>query len=54
LDELGRITLAARGDGRTVITDNTVGPFAAVQGDAIIARGDARIAATHYRCWLTG
>jgi len=54
LDELGRITLAARGDGRTVTTDSTAGPFAAVQGDAIIARGDARIAATRYRCWLTG
>ncbi|MEU3345137.1 NAD(P)H-binding protein [Streptomyces sp. NPDC006700] len=53
LDELGRITLNARPDGRTVVTDDTAGMFAAVHGDAIIAKGDARIASTHYNDWLT-
>ncbi|MFC1433805.1 SDR family oxidoreductase [Streptacidiphilus sp. N1-3] len=54
LDELGRITLAARGDSRTVTTDNTVPPFGAVPGDAIIAKDGARITPTHYRDWLAG
>ncbi|MFI9626480.1 SDR family oxidoreductase [Streptomyces sp. NPDC052042] len=53
LDELGRITLNAHPDGRTVVTDNTAGMFAAVQGDALIAKGDARIAPTHYSDWLS-
>ena len=52
LDELGRITLAARGDDRKVVTDATAGMFAAVPGDALIARGDAVIATTTYRDWL--
>jgi uncharacterized protein YbjT (DUF2867 family) len=52
LDELGRLTLAARGDQRTVTTDPTVGLFAAVPGDAIIANGDAVLAHTNYRDWL--
>ncbi|WP_406394893.1 SDR family oxidoreductase [Streptomyces sp. NBC_00887] len=52
LDELGRITLAARGDGRTVVTDDSAGMFAAVPGDAIIAKSDVLIAPTHYRDWL--
>ncbi|MGI5440970.1 SDR family oxidoreductase [Streptomyces shenzhenensis] len=53
LDDLGRITLDAHPDGRTVVTDDTAGIFAAVSGDALIARGDARIAPTHYRDWLS-
>ncbi|MFF3505725.1 SDR family oxidoreductase [Streptomyces sp. NPDC003247] len=53
LDELGRITLNAHPDGRTVVTDDTAGMFAAVQGDALIAKGDARIAPTHYSDWLS-
>ncbi|MCZ0986933.1 SDR family oxidoreductase [Streptomyces diastatochromogenes] len=53
LDELGRITLEVHPDGRTVVTDDTAGMFAAVQGDALIARGDARIAPTHYSDWLS-
>jgi uncharacterized protein YbjT (DUF2867 family) len=53
LDELGKITLAARGDHRTVITDNSAGIFAAASGDALIAKGDAVIAKTSYRDWLT-
>ncbi|MFD8546898.1 SDR family oxidoreductase [Streptomyces sp. NPDC059649] len=53
LDELGRITLNAHPDGRTVVTDDTAGMFAAVRGDALIAKGDARIAPTHYSDWLS-
>ncbi|HST66691.1 MAG TPA: NAD(P)H-binding protein [Mycobacteriales bacterium] len=52
LDELGRITLAARGDHRTVVTDDTAGLFAAVRGDALIAKDGAVIAKTSYREWL--
>jgi uncharacterized protein YbjT (DUF2867 family) len=52
LDELGRITLAAHGDHRKVVTDNTAGMFAAVSGDALIAKDGAIIAKTTYREWL--
>jgi uncharacterized protein YbjT (DUF2867 family) len=52
LDELGKITLAARGDQRTVVTDNGAGMFAAVSGNALIAKDGAVIAATAYREWL--
>jgi uncharacterized protein YbjT (DUF2867 family) len=52
LDELGRITLAAHGDHRTVVTDNSAGMFAVASGDALIAKGDAVIAKTTYREWL--
>jgi uncharacterized protein YbjT (DUF2867 family) len=52
LDELGRITLAARGDHRTVVTDNSAGTFAAASGDALIAKDGAVIAKTTYREWL--
>lgn len=52
LDELGRITLAAHGDRRTVVTDNTAGMFAAAPGDALIAKDGAVIAKTSYREWL--
>ncbi|MGI5241891.1 SDR family oxidoreductase [Dactylosporangium sp. CA-139066] len=52
LDELGRITLAAKGDPRTVTTDPSAGMFAAVPGDAIIAKPGAVLAPTHYREWL--
>jgi uncharacterized protein YbjT (DUF2867 family) len=53
LDELGRITLAARGDRRTVITDNSAGMFAAAPGDVLIAKEGAVIARTTYREWLS-
>ncbi|WP_329163522.1 NAD(P)H-binding protein [Streptomyces sp. NBC_01717] len=53
LDELGRMTLNARPDGRTVVTDDTAGMFAAVRGDVLTAKGDARIAPTHYTDWLS-
>ena len=52
LDELGRITLAARGDHRAVVTDDSAGMFAAASGDALIATEDAVIAKTSYREWL--
>jgi uncharacterized protein YbjT (DUF2867 family) len=52
LDELGRITLATRGDHRTVTTDPTVGSLAAVPGNAIIAKDGAVRATTSYRDWL--
>ncbi|MFE9610725.1 SDR family oxidoreductase [Streptomyces sp. NPDC006012] len=53
LDDLGRITLDAHPDGRTVVTDETAGFFASVRGDALTAKGDARLAPTHYRDWLS-
>ncbi|WP_040790712.1 SDR family oxidoreductase [Nocardia paucivorans] len=52
LDELGRITLAARNDDRTVVTDATAGMFAAVTDDALLAGPDAHVTSTHYRSWL--
>jgi uncharacterized protein YbjT (DUF2867 family) len=52
LDELGKLTLAAHGDHRTVITDNDAGMFAAASGDALIAKDGAVIAKTSYREWL--
>jgi len=52
LDELGRITLAARDDHRTVVTDDSAGVFAAASGDALIAKDGAVLAATTYREWL--
>jgi uncharacterized protein YbjT (DUF2867 family) len=52
LDELGRVTLAARQDNRTVITDDRAGTFAGVTGDVLTAGPDAHPAATHYRDWI--
>ncbi|GGV19198.1 LysR family transcriptional regulator [Kitasatospora herbaricolor] len=52
LDEVGRITLAAREDGRPVVTDDRAGLFAAVRGDVLTAGPAARLAPTHYRDWL--
>jgi uncharacterized protein YbjT (DUF2867 family) len=52
LDELGRITLAARRDDRTVVTDGSAGMFAAVTGDVLVGGPDAHLAPTHYRDWL--
>ncbi|MFI1487526.1 SDR family oxidoreductase [Streptomyces sp. NPDC020747] len=53
LDELGRITLAAHPDGRTVTTDDSAGMFAAVRGAVLIAPKDAHIAPTRYTDWLS-
>lgn len=52
LDELGRITLAARGDQRTVTTDDSAGMFAAAPNDVLVAPDGAVIAPTAYREWL--
>ena len=52
LDELGKITLAARGDQRVVVTDSSAGMFASASGDALIAEDGAIIARTTYREWL--
>ncbi|UNM12763.1 NAD(P)H-binding protein [Streptomyces formicae] len=52
LDELGRITLAARPDGRSVVTDEEAGMFAVVPGTVLTAPEDADLAPTHYRDWL--
>jgi uncharacterized protein YbjT (DUF2867 family) len=64
LDELGRVTLAARGDGRGVITDDQAGMFAAVTGDELVAGPDAvdvalstlmagvALEPTRYRDWI--
>ena len=54
LDDLGRITLAARGDHRTVVTDPSAGLYAAVPGNALLAQGDATVLGTTYRQWLAG
>jgi uncharacterized protein YbjT (DUF2867 family) len=45
LDELGRVTLAAQGDSRSVITDDQAGMFGAITGDELIAGPDAARAA---------
>lgn len=52
LDDLGRLTVTAKGDGRSVVTDDAAGLFAAVPGDVLTAPRDARIAPTHYTDWL--
>ncbi|MFF4398818.1 SDR family oxidoreductase [Streptomyces sp. NPDC001480] len=51
LDEVGRITLAHKGDNRTVVVDPTAGMFAAVKGDVLTDK-DARLAPTRYTDWL--
>ncbi|MBL3670560.1 SDR family oxidoreductase [Streptomyces sp. M2CJ-2] len=53
LDELGRLTLTAKSDGRSVVTDDSAGMFAAAHGDVLTASDDARIAPTHYTDWLS-
>jgi uncharacterized protein YbjT (DUF2867 family) len=52
LDELGKVTLAARHDNRTVVTDDKAGTFGGVTGDVLTAAPDARLAPTHYRDWI--
>ncbi|MEU1786038.1 SDR family oxidoreductase [Streptomyces sparsogenes] len=52
LDELGRITLAHKGDPRPVVTDPTAGMFAAVKGD-VLTDENARLAPTRYADWLS-
>ncbi|MCX5264551.1 SDR family oxidoreductase [Streptomyces sp. NBC_00199] len=52
LDELGRVTVAAKGDGRQVVVDDAAGMFGVVKGDVLTAPDGARIAPTRYRDWL--
>ncbi|MCX4811051.1 NAD(P)H-binding protein [Streptomyces sp. NBC_01239] len=52
LDELGRLTLTAKGGAGSVVTDDAAGMFAAAPGDVLTAPEGARIAATHYTDWL--
>ncbi|MET9353128.1 NAD(P)H-binding protein [Streptomyces sp. NPDC006617] len=52
LDELGRLTLAHKGDARTVVTDPGAGMFAAVEGD-VLTDLDAHLAPTRYADWLS-
>jgi uncharacterized protein YbjT (DUF2867 family) len=52
LDELGRLTLTATNDARSVVTDDDAGMFAAVPGDVLTAGADARIGDAHYTDWL--
>ncbi|MFB7497003.1 SDR family oxidoreductase [Streptomyces sp. NPDC056161] len=52
LDELGRITLAHKGDRRTVVTDPSAGMFAMVKGDVLTDK-NARLATTRYADWLS-
>ena len=52
LDELGRATLAARQDRRTVLTDEQAGMLAGITGDVLIAGPDAHLAPTHYLDWI--
>ncbi|GGX76196.1 SDR family oxidoreductase [Streptomyces fructofermentans] len=51
LDELGRLTFTAKGDTRSVVTDDAAGMLAAVPGDVLTNAG-ARLAPTHYTDWL--
>src|SRR5262249_18522188 len=52
LDELGRITLAAQQDKRTVVTDDKAGTFAGITGNVLTAGPDAHLARTHYQDWI--
>ncbi|MFF5808007.1 SDR family oxidoreductase [Streptomyces sp. NPDC012746] len=52
LNGLGRLTLEARQDPRTVVTDEQAGMFAAVEGDVLTGGPDARPAPTSYKDWL--
>ncbi|MFD3559444.1 SDR family oxidoreductase [Streptomyces sp. NPDC058686] len=52
LDELGRVTVSHKGDGRTVVTDPTAGMFAEVKGDVLTDK-NAHLAPTRYTDWLS-
>ncbi|MYW48547.1 NAD(P)H-binding protein [Streptomyces sp. SID161] len=51
LDRLGEITLAAKPDGRTVVTDETAGLFAGMP-DVLVGDDTLHTAATGYEEWL--
>lgn len=52
LDELGRLTLSRKPDGRTVITDPAAGMLAVVEGDVLTDK-NAHLAPTRYADWLS-
>ena len=52
LDELGRVTLSAQHDNRTVVTDDQAGMFAGISGNVLTAGPDAHLAPTHYQDWI--
>ncbi|MEU4931428.1 NAD(P)H-binding protein [Streptomyces yokosukanensis] len=52
LDRLGEITLAAKPDGRTVVTDESASPFAGMPDGVLIGDDTAHLAATRYEDWL--
>ncbi|WP_225821785.1 SDR family oxidoreductase [Streptomyces naphthomycinicus] len=52
LDRLGEITLAAKPDGRTVVTDETAGLFAGMPHDALVGDDGVHVVATGYEEWL--
>jgi uncharacterized protein YbjT (DUF2867 family) len=52
LDELGRLTLSRKSDGRTVVTDPTAGMLAVVKGDVLTDK-DAHLTPTRYADWLS-
>jgi uncharacterized protein YbjT (DUF2867 family) len=51
LDRLGELTLAAKPDGRTVVTDETAGLFAGMPG-VLTGDGTAHLASTRYEEWV--
>ncbi|MEU6091433.1 NAD(P)H-binding protein [Streptomyces sp. NPDC047085] len=51
LDRLGEITLAAKPDGRTVVTDETAGLFAGMP-DVLTGDDTVDVASTRYEDWL--
>ncbi|MEV5641993.1 SDR family oxidoreductase [Streptomyces flaveolus] len=52
LDRLGEITLTARPDGRSVVTDEDAGLFARVPDGILTGDGTVETAATRYEEWL--
>jgi uncharacterized protein YbjT (DUF2867 family) len=52
LDRLGEITLTAKPDGRTVVTDEAAGVFAGMPDGVLLGDDTASIASTRYEDWL--
>ncbi|MFJ8085834.1 SDR family oxidoreductase [Streptomyces sp. NPDC096205] len=52
LDRLGEITLAARPDGRSVVTDESAGLFAAMPDGVLVGDGSVQVMPTRYEEWL--
>ncbi|MEU9856320.1 NAD(P)H-binding protein [Streptomyces sp. NPDC047974] len=53
LDDIGRLSLAARGDNRALSTDPTAGPFAVAPDHTLTGQDGALICPTRYGDWLT-